>query len=296
MSNSAEASSPLISVVTATYDLLSQGRQAGFERAMACMARQNCAEAEHIIQDGASTDGTVAFVQELINQAPNARLISEPDTGLYDAMNKGVAAARGEYVLFLNSDDALASDDVLNMAADRLRATRPAFLYGSTVQKFQSGETRKEKRMSVTAILQRMPFCHNSVFLRRDVFLALGGHDTNFRIAADYDLMLRLIASGYQGERMDDAVSLFWDRGVTQDDAETGLDYARVWLKFYDGFKSARNLTLEDFAEFYRRGHMPARLLLELLRRPDTPEPIKIAARHCLAKTLRRSLQVWRKY
>ena len=260
------------------------------------MARQNCTRAEHVIQDGASTDGTVAFIQGLTATAERTRVISAPDSGLYDAMNKGAQAARGEYLLFLNSDDALASDDILSVAADRLQATRPDFLYGATLQRFEDGSQKMASRMSLKAVLQRMPFCHNSVFLKRDVFLALGGHDTQYRVAADYDLMLRMIGGGYRGERMDAPVSLFWDRGATSDDAVTGQDYARVWMNYFSGFKSAQNLTEQDFAVFYRRGHMPAKLIVELLRRPDTPEAIRSAAKHSLSKTLRRSVQFWRKY
>lgn len=287
---------PLISVITATWNLLSQGRQDTFPRVIECMARQNCDRSEHIIQDGASTDGTVKFIQDLIADAPRTRLISEPDQGLYDAMNRGVKAARGEYVLFLNSDDSLAADDVLNRAAERLTATRPDYLFGSTLHRSADGGEKMEKRMSVKAILQRMPFCHNSVFLRRDVFQELGGHDTQFRIAADYDLMLRLVAGGYRGERMDEPISLFWDRGETSDQQATGQDYARVWQRFFADYRAAQGLDLDDFAEFYRRGHMPANLLIEVLRRPETPLPIRRAAKHGLAKSLRRSVQFWRRY
>ncbi len=297
MSKSPDPSdAPLISVITATYDLVSQGRQDSFRGVIDCMERQKCSRAEHIIQDGASTDGTLDFLTNVTENAGRTRVISEPDSGLYDAMNKGAEAAQGDYLLFLNSDDSLASHDILNRAADRLEQTRPDFLYGSTLRRLQDGSESMEKRMSLKAILQRMPFCHNSVFLKRDVFLALGGHDTQFRIAADYDLMLRLIGGGYQGERMDDPISLFWDRGATSDDAATGQDYARVWVKYYAGFQAARHLTQQDFAEFYRRGHMPLRLIAEVLRNADTPEPIRIAARHSLSKTLRRSVQFWRSF
>lgn len=287
---------PLISVITATYNLLSQGRQDSFRGVVDCMVRQNCDRAEHIIQDGGSSDGTVAFLKEVTADAPRTRVISEPDSGLYDAMNKGAKAARGKYLLFLNSDDSLASDNILNSLADRLEATSPDFLYGSTLRRYEDGSESREKRMSLNAILQRMPFCHNSVFLKRDVFLALGGHDTQFRVAADYDLMLRLIDGGYRGERTDEPISLFWGRGVTSDDSATGQDYARVWMRYYAEYKSARKLTQQDFLGFYKRGHMPVSLILEVLRRPGTSEGIKQAARHSLAKSLRRSVQFWRRF
>lgn len=297
MSASPETSdAPLISVITATYDLLTQGRQDSFREVIRCMARQNCSRAEHVIQDGASTDGTVEFLQNLTADAPRTRMFSEPDTGLYDAMNKGAQAARGEYLLFLNSDDSLATDDILNKVADRLEATRPDFLFGSTLRRFEDGTETREKRMSLTAILQRMPFCHNSVLLKRDVFMALGGHDTQFRVAADYDLMLRLLTDGYQGSRIDDPISMFWGRGVTSDDDATAEDYARVWSNYYTGFRAAQGLTEHDFVRYYQRGHMPAGLILERMLKPGTCKAIKAAARHSLWKTTRRSVQFWRKF
>lgn len=296
MSRSADSDAPLISVITATYNLLSDGRKDSFAEVIACMARQNCARAEHIIKDGASTDGTVEFLEGVTASAPRTRVISAPDSGLYEAMNKGAAAAQGDYLLFLNSDDSLASDDILNMVADRLAATRPDFLYGSTLRRFEDGTESREKRMSLTAILQRMPFCHNSVLIRRDVFDALGGHDTGFRVAADYDLMLRLISGGYQGERIEEPISLFWGRGVTSDDHATAEDYARVWMQFYSGSRAAERLTREDFQRFYTRGHLPARLPLAVLLDSDASDGLKAAARHSLWKSLRRSAQFWRKY
>ncbi|WP_170409472.1 glycosyltransferase family 2 protein [Ruegeria atlantica] len=290
------ADAPLISVITATFNLLSQGRQDSFREVIGCMVRQGCDRAEHIIQDGSSTDGTVEFLQELTADAPRTRLFSEPDTGLYDAMNKGARAARGDYLLFLNSDDSLASDDILNLVADQLEISRPDFLFGSTLRRFEDGSESCEKRMSLTAILQRMPFCHNSVLIKRDVFLVLGGHDTQFSVAADYDLILRLLTEGYQGARIDDPISMFWGRGVTSDDDATAEDYARVWLNYYDGFKAAQSLTQRDFVRFYQRGHMPAALILERMLKPGTSDAIKAAARHSLWKTTRRSVQFWRSF
>ncbi len=296
MSKSADTDAPLISVVTATHNLLSQGRQDSFREVIACMARQNCLRAEHIIQDGASTDGTVSFLQDVTANAERTRVISEPDRNLYDAMNKGAGAARGRYLLFLNSDDSLASDDILNIAAERLTATRPDFLFGSTLRRFKDGTESREKRMSLTAILQRMPFCHNSVLIRSNVFKALGGHDPQFRVAADYDLMLRMISAGYQGERMDEPISMFWGRGASSDTDLTARDYARVWMKYYDKLKAADGLTEDDFCRFYHRGHMPAKLVLGRLIEPGTCAGIKAAARHSLWKATRRSVQFWRSF
>ncbi len=290
-----------ISVITVTRNLITEGRADAIRAAIICVQAQGRAAFEHVIWDGASTDGTQDLLQQIVDEMsarPDSvpiRLVSQPDQGLYDAMNRAVGMAQGDYVLFLNSDDSLASRDVLQQASAAL-AQDPDFLYGATVQRRPDGTDHLQDRMSLTAILQRMPFCHNSVFLRRSMVLDLGGHDTQFRIAADYDLMLRMIAAGYRGQRLNASVSLFWDRGASGDDSRTGQDYARIWMKFYADLATSRGLTEQDFARFYRRGHMPVGLLLAVLRRPGTSAPIQAAARHSLLKSLRRSLQVWRRF
>ena len=287
---------PSISVITVTYNLIEAGRRDSFERAAACVRAQDSEGQEHVIQDGASSDGTQGLIAELISGDPAARFVSEPDGGLYDGMNKAVARARGDYVLFLNSDDALAAPDVLRHVQAELAAHAPDFAYGATARRDDEGREHVARRTSLKAVLQRMPFCHNSVLIRRKVFLALGGHDTAFPVAADYDLVLRMVDAGYQGLRLDIPISLFWTRGVSADDDRVATDYARVWQRYFQGAKAAAGLTLEDYKRFYRQGHMPPGLLMHVLARAGAKPAMRRAALHGLGKSLRRGLQPWRDF
>lgn len=289
-------SPPAISVITVTYNLIDAGRRDSFERVVDCVRKQTCPNLEHVIQDGGSTDGTQAFIEEVVAGDPAIRFESEPDSGLYDGMNRAVERATGDYVLFLNSDDSLASDDILSHVQAQLEKHRADFAYGATASQDADGRAQVSRRMSLKAVLQRMPFCHNSVLIRRDVFRALGGHDTSYRVAADYDLVLRMVAAGYRGLRIEQPISLFWTRGVSADDDKVATDYARVWQHFFRDHAAAQTLVLEDFKRFYQQGHMPLGLLLETLRRRDVPAPIRRAARHGAAKSFRRKLQPWRRY
>ncbi|WP_170585664.1 glycosyltransferase family 2 protein [Ruegeria arenilitoris] len=287
---------PLISVITATWNLMSQGRQDTFRRVIECMARQNCDRSEHIIQDGASTDGTVEFIQDLIADAPRTRLISEPDQGLYDAMNRGVEAARGEYVLFLNSDDSLAADDVLNRAADVLVRRGPDFAYGSTVERGSDGQILKDRRPDPNSVLQRMPFSHNSVFIRSDLFNRLRGHDLGFAVASDYDLVLRMFAGGAKGVDLEMPISEYSSRGASADDARVARDYAMAWYTFINGFESlSRNYTVADCLSWYYQGNMPLSLCRTLQSIDEFPEALRPALRQSLKKARRRAWQFWRK-
>ena len=93
-----------ISVITATFNLIKNGREAFFRQMVESVQRQTCRNVEHLIVDGGSSDGTVQMLEELAS-AGKIRYISEPDKGIYDAMNKGAALAAGELITFLNSDD-----------------------------------------------------------------------------------------------------------------------------------------------------------------------------------------------
>ncbi len=287
---------PLISVITATHNLLSAGRRDSFSRVIDCMARQNCIRAEHIIQDGASTDGTVEFAEDLITGAPRTRFISEPDKGLYDAMNRGVKAASGAYVLFLNSDDWLAGDSTLNDAADLLAQRGPDFAYGSTVERGADGQIVKDRPPDPRAVLQRMPFSHNSVFIHRDLFHRLGGHDLSFAVASDYDLVLRMFASGATGVDLNIPISEYSSRGASADDARVARDYAMAWYNFMNGFASlSGRYTVEDCLSWYYQGNMPLSLCRSLQSIDEFPDALRPALKESLGKARRRAWQFWRK-
>jgi hypothetical protein len=115
-------------------------------------------------------------------------------------------------------------------------------------------------------------------------------------VAADYDLVLRMVAAGYRGLKINQPVSLFWTRGVSADADKVASDYAQIWQRFFRTHKAAQGLDLEDFKGFFHRGHMPLGLMLETMRRADMTAPVRTAARHGAAKSLRRSLQPWRRF
>jgi glycosyltransferase len=151
--------------------------------------------AEHLLIDGASTDDTCARVARLSDG--RSRIISEPDRGLYDAMNKGVRLAQGEVIGFLNADDLYAHERVLTRVAAAFRADPALGICHAGLCYVDRDDPRR--------IIRRWPAeafsaadlragdlpPHPSVFMRRDLFLRLGGFDLSYRIAADSDLLFR---------------------------------------------------------------------------------------------------------
>jgi glycosyltransferase involved in cell wall biosynthesis len=154
-------------------------------------------DVEHVVVDGGSTDGTV----ELLREAPGVRWISEPDRGLSDAMNKGVAMASGEYIGWLNADDfylpGALRQVVGAMAGERtLWLTAPCLIVDGSGREIRRGVTRY-KRFFLRHYGRRSLLVQNyvaapSTFVRRDALLDAGGFDERFKYSMDYDLWLRL--------------------------------------------------------------------------------------------------------
>jgi glycosyltransferase len=158
-------------------------------------ARQTHVDLEHIVVDGGSTDGTPGVVQA--HGGHLAHYVSERDRGIYDAMNKGIAMATGDYVGFLNADDAFASDAAVSRIADAC-GDRPDAVYGDLEYVHQDDPTRVVRRWrSGRFAPARLRFGwmppHPTFYASRTLLDRVGGFDIALKVAADYDLMMRCL-------------------------------------------------------------------------------------------------------
>ena len=179
----------LISVVTAVWN-----RADTVGGAVASVQGQTHAEVEHVVQDGGSTDGTVAAVERAADH--RTRLVSETDGGIYDAINRGIGRATGEVIGLMHSDDLFAAPDILERVAAAFADPQVDAVYGDLDYVAAADTARVIRRWRsapfTPALLARgwMP-PHPTLYLRRRVFEAHGLYDTTYRIAADYDAVLR---------------------------------------------------------------------------------------------------------
>ena len=179
-----------ISVVTVCLNSVRTIRDA-----LGSVGRQTLPGVEHIVVDGGSIDGT----QEIVNGfTPKvARLIPGPDRGLYDAMNKGLAAATGDVIGYLNSDDVYACDDVLQKVARVFADDSVDACYGDLVYVQQDDMSRvvrywRSCRYEPGLIGRGWMPAHPTFFVRRSILQELGGFNIRYRFHADFDLMVRL--------------------------------------------------------------------------------------------------------
>ena len=179
-----------ISIITATYN-----SAATISDTLRSVASQDYSEIEHIIVDGGSTDDTLSIV----SQFPHvARVISEKDNGIYDAMNKGLRVCTGEIIGLLNSDDFYVSTTDIRQVVEKLITDQTDSLYGDLVY-VHPEETRKVKRTWIAGKFHPRKFLygwmppHPTFFVRRKIYEVLGEFNTNLKSAADYELMLRFL-------------------------------------------------------------------------------------------------------
>lgn len=179
-----------ISVITVCFN-----SQATIERAIQSVVAQQWLAVEHLVIDGGSTDGTLAILERF--KPHLAALVSEPDKGIYDAMNKGVALATGDVVVFLNADDFYKDSDVLARVARVMQAEKLDALYGD-VEFFMPGQPGAVVRRydSGRFTIEKLGWgwmpAHPALFVRRALFDRYGAFCAEYRIAGDFEFIARI--------------------------------------------------------------------------------------------------------
>lgn len=190
---------PLVTVVTVCFNLVAARRTKHFLKCAQTVHNQDYPLIEHLIIDGASTDGTLEILQKL-EQKGRIRFISEPDTGIYDAMNKAIQHAKGKYVVYLNSDDFWHDSHAVTASVEALERTGAVFSYAPRNVIFENGTIKYTESAVAGVFPLLMPFCHQTMFTQKDALLRHKGFDDkHFKSAADYDLVFRMILSGEKG-------------------------------------------------------------------------------------------------
>jgi len=157
---------------------------------------QDCKDIEYIVVDGGSTDGTLEILAKY--QSKLSKFISEPDKGIYDAMNKGIRLSTGDIIATLNSDDMYADETIVGQMVEFMQSNDLDAAYGDLVY-IDRNNTDRITRFWKTGEYKRGAFCygwvipHATFFCRKQVFEKHGYFNEDFQIAADFELMLRFI-------------------------------------------------------------------------------------------------------
>jgi len=180
-----------VSIITACFNSI-----ATIEHTIQSVYNQDYQDIEHIVIDGESTDGTIDIVKEY--QAKLGQFISEPDKGVYDAMNKGIKLASGEIIGFLNSDDFYTDNAVISDVVTTLKEEGVDAVYGNVTMVSKNNVNKVVRRFSSKKFhpgkfaYGYMP-AHPTFFARRELYDKQGGFKSEYKISADFELLMRFM-------------------------------------------------------------------------------------------------------
>lgn len=215
---------PLFSIITVAYNA-----QQTIPATLKSVKEQTCKLYEYIVVDGASNDSTVELAHK--SGIENMILISEPDKGIYDAMNKGLGVANGDYVIFLNAGDSFHSSNSLQLIADSIMDNDyPGIVYGQT-QLVDSNRKRVGDRhltapeeLNLDSFKDGMVVCHQAFIVLRKL---VDNYDIRYKFSADYEWCIRCLQRSHRNQYIDRTLIDYLSEGVT-----TANMKASLWERF----------------------------------------------------------------
>ena len=185
--------------MTLSIITINRNNAQGLKKTMQSVVEQTSNDIEYIVVDGASTDESVDIIKSFADQRL-IRWVSERDNGIYNAMNKGIGMAQGEYVMILNSGDYLATPQVIEQMNEKLvDKGQPDILYGNMIKIWPDGKTRRDYQLSVNYSLfdfYQSTLNPDGTYIRRSLFQQFGPFDETMKICSDWAWMLKTIGLG----------------------------------------------------------------------------------------------------
>ena len=222
----------IISVVT-----VCKNAEKSIERTLQSLLTQNDCDFEYLIIDGKSSDDTLNLIRKykplMENRGICVHLISEKDSGIYNAMNKAVQLSRGSWINFLNAGDTFCNPMIIERVSDKLKdVPDAAVVYGDYYKtRIMQGKISNTlcRAREIQTILENMPFCHQAAFVRREALVRYRFNE-DYQIAADYDLFLRMYVAQEKFLHMEEIIASFAMDGISQtQDQKLHKEYCSIY-------------------------------------------------------------------
>jgi glycosyltransferase involved in cell wall biosynthesis len=223
---------PVISIITVCYNA-----EREIEATLKSVKEQSFKNYEYIIIDGASKDNTLKVISQ--SEVEPTHLVSERDKGIYDAMNKGLALAQGEYLMFLNAGDSLYSTNTLQKIADAAKGS-PDVIYGDTAivdaerNYLRPRKLRPPKTLTRNSFKNGMLVCHQAFLPKRELAMP---YDMAYRFSADFDWCVKILSASKKCTQIDDFIVNYLEEGATTRNHIKSLkERFRIMCKHYGFF------------------------------------------------------------
>ena len=273
-----------------TIITINRNNAAGLEKTMRSVAAQIGRDFEYVVIDGASTDGSVEVIRSFETSfGERLKWITESDKGIYNAMNKGIGMATGDYLQFLNSGDSLVSDDITKRVTEALKSKGSlSILYGNMLKDMPGGKAMRDRCFAGREItflgFYTGSLNHSSAYIRRSLFNRYGMYDEGFKIVSDWKWFLQAIILG--GEKpvyVDMDVTLFDMNGISE--KNKALDKA-------ERLRVLNELIPSSILADYDRWSLPINRMRRLERHPWANRIVVFLERVLFKMEKRRS--IWR--
>lgn len=238
MMNNDPTAAPLFSIITVTYNA-----EATLPRTLASVKAQTCRLFEYLVVDGKSTDATLQLATDAA--IAEMKIHSGRDKGIYDAMNKGLGMAEGEYVIFLNAGDAFHAPDTLQRIADAIMANDfPGIVYGQTDivdiagQRLGERHLRAPRELTLDSFRDGMVVCHQAFVVLRRI---TAPYNLDYRLSADYDWCIRCLQHSRRNVYIDDVLIDYLNEGTTTRNHRRSLrERFRIMCYYYGTFSTIK--------------------------------------------------------
>ena len=224
---------PVISIITVCYNA-----EREIEATLKSVKEQSFKNYEYIIIDGASKDNTLKVITQ--SGVTPTHLVSEKDKGIYDAMNKGLALAKGEYLMFLNAGDSLYSTNTLQQIADVAEHENPDVIYGDTAivdaerNYLRPRKLRPPKTLTRNSFKNGMSVCHQAFLPKRTLAMP---YDMAYRFSADFDWCVKILSASKKCTQIDGFIVNYLEEGATTRNHLKSLkERFRIMCKHYGFF------------------------------------------------------------
>lgn len=230
-----------ISIITVVYNAVQT-----IEQTITSVLSQSYNDVEYIIIDGGSTDGTLDIIEKYREKL--AYFISEPDNGIYDAMNKGITKATGEVVGLLNADDWY-EPDALTIVGNAFKVSSVGVVFGNMQYIEKNGGKKYWEMRNLDELFIGMPIPHPATFVRNSIYKRYGYFDTRYHISADHEFILRLYINKVKFLQVDSCLTNFRTTGISSLEPFQSILEDNIILSKYLNFCPYKDLAINSLKE-----------------------------------------------
>lgn len=250
--NTKQETTPLVTIITITRNLIRGKRENFAKECIESVHKQNYPNIEHIIIDGASDDGTLSFLQKYVDQK-YITVYSEPDNGIYDAMNKGLHLAKGKYINFLNTDDFFHNPSAIKLSISQLEKYSADYSFANAILKYENGKDVVWEG-DISCLAWASHYCHQTMFIRTELLKSIGGFNTNYKISADTEMMIHLYAMKINYIKINDDIVTYRVGGFSsQYQHQSRIDHSTA---FYNYIGQHIGLSLNDCFQLWNKSFL----------------------------------------